>query len=121
MVSHSDTLFDSGKFQMAGKKGKSGGRREGSGRKKKPAATAETAPAALTPSSLPHDPEEFLLGVMRGTIAANPAQIQAANAMLRFQLKGAATGKKGERASAAKEAARGRYAPSAPPKLMAVR
>lgn len=107
---------------MAGKKGMKGGggKRAGAGRKRA-APAIEVAPAAPTLPAVPSDPAEFLTLVMQGRIAANPGQIQAANAMLRFQIKGTGTGKKAERAGAAQEAAKGKYAPSAPPKLMAVR
>lgn len=93
---------------MAGKKGMvgGGGARPGAGRPRKPPAHSTT-----------RDPLEFLLDVMQGLIDANAGQIRAAIAAMPYQYRKMGNGKKEEAADAARKAASGKFAPSAPPKL----
>lgn len=107
---------------MAGVKGRSGGARAnaggarmnaggarpGAGRKRK-----EPAVTAIT------DPLEFLKAVWTGAIDATALQIRAATAALPFlHRKLGEGGKKDEASEASKKASKGKYAPSAPPRLV---
>lgn len=94
---------------MAGVKGKSGGARKGSGRKKVPPADA----AGIG------DAKEFLERVVRGDLVPSKAQVDAAKALLPFQhRKLGETGKKEQRQEEAGKAG-GRFNPAAPPRLVA--
>ncbi|HEV2612527.1 MAG TPA: terminase small subunit [Noviherbaspirillum sp.] len=95
---------------MAGVKGRSGGRREGAGRKpQEPAVTAYT------------DPLDFLRAVWKGELEANATQVRAASAALPFIHKklGEGTGKKEEAEEKQKSAAKGRFGTRQQPKLAA--
>lgn len=95
---------------MAGKKGRSGGARENSG----------PQPAKLNLKGK-RDPLKFLLAVMNDPDAGARLRVDAAKAALPFVhgRKGEG-GKKDERQAAAEKAGKGRFAPSAPPKLTAI-
>lgn len=95
---------------MAGVKGRSGGKREGAGRKPKAADPVSTA-----------DPMQFLLDVMKGLIDPSPSQLKAAQTAARL-LHGVPKekGKKEQREEAAKEAAQGRFKAASAPRLAAV-
>ncbi|SMP71894.1 hypothetical protein SAMN06295970_11785 [Noviherbaspirillum suwonense] len=103
---------------MAGVAGKSGGPRKnaggarpGAGRKPKP-----KQEAAVTGYS---DPLDFLRAVWKGEVEATAAQVRAAQAALPFiHQKLGEGGKKEQREDAAKKVA-SRFAPAAPPKLVA--
>lgn len=99
---------------MAGVKGRSGGARPGAGRKPKPVAPSVPVPVEG------RDMLELLQDVALGKIEATPLQVRAAIAAVQYtHTKRADGGKKEERQGAAKEAsAGGRFAPSAPPKLV---
>lgn len=85
-----------------------GGKREGAGRK----------PRATVPV-LSDDPQAFLTAVMKGEIIPSMAQLDAAKTLVKVTT--ATTGKKEQQGKAAEDAAKGRFAPKAPPKLVAVR
>lgn len=96
---------------MAGKKGRSGGKRPGAGRppKEKPAGPAPK-PA--------EDPLAFLLGVMNDVAQDPQLRVKAAIAAAQYthQKKGEG-GKKESKAAAAKKVA-GRFGPPTAPKLV---
>ena len=88
---------------MAGKPGRSGGARLGAGRPRNP-------PVLLDVGR--HDaPQAFLLAVIQCGEADLRLRINAAKTLLRYTV----TGKKEQAADAAKKAAGGRCAASAPP------
>jgi hypothetical protein len=80
---------------MAGVKGRSGGRREGAGRKPAPPVYSEAA-ALLT-----DDPDEFLRGVMRDPKVEIKHRIEAAKALKRPT--GGAKGKREQQVEAAEQ------------------
>lgn len=96
---------------MAGR----GGSRPGAGRKPK-----ERPPITDLGGV---DPLDFLLGVMRGQIQPSHEQLRAAVAAAQYvHMKKGDGGKKEEKGDAAKRVAEGgRFSPSAPPKLVAVK
>ncbi len=120
---------------MAGAKGKSGGARPNSGGKR-PGAGRKPAPKVLLPDPAKpaaevadevvdpvrvdsDDPEVFLLAVMHSVGTDGKLRVEAAKTlclMKRARMTGA--GKKGEQAERAKEVSKGKFAPSAPPKLV---
>jgi len=66
------------------------------------------------------DPLQFLKDVMRGTIDPSPSQLKAAIAAAQYvHRKAGEGGKKDERASAAKVAARGKFAAAPAPLKLA--
>ena len=84
-----------------------GGARAGAGRKRKPPCISTT-----------RDPLEFLLDVMQGRVEANAGQVRAAVAAAQYtHMKKGDGGIKDAKMDAAKKAATGKFAPSAPPKL----
>lgn len=90
---------------MAGKAGKSGGARAGAGRPKRP-----------TVKNTLDDPLEVLRMHWKGEIELSVTQVRAASAALPFvHKKVGEAGKKEEQGEAAKKAAVGSFAPSAPP------
>ncbi len=90
-----------------------GGKRPGSGRKPKPA-KALKVPAGL-------DPVDFLLAVQDDSESDPKLRVRAAIAAAQYlHNKKGEGGKKDERQAAAEKAGKGRYAPSAPPKLAVV-
>jgi phage terminase small subunit len=94
---------------MAGVKGRSGGAREGAGRKPKPPASA---PEEMTPL-------EFLEAVMHGLIDPTQAQLRAAVAAAQYvHPKVGEGGKKEAKEKAATEAGQGRFAPKQAPRLV---
>ncbi len=94
---------------MAGVKGRSGGKRPGAGRPRKPPEVA-----------VHEDPLAFLKAVWKGEIDASPAQVRAATAALPFvHRKLGEGGKKDQQNEAAKRSATGRFSTAAPPKLVA--
>jgi hypothetical protein len=68
----------------------------------------------LTP--ITDDPRDFLTAVMQGLIDPSPKQLDAAKSLVRHM----SAGKKEQAADKAKAATAGRFAPKAPPKLVAV-
>jgi phage terminase small subunit len=66
---------------MAGVKGRSGGRRDGAGRKPDIAPGVLDAPVAGTVC----DAKDFLADVLRGAVVPTKAQLEAAKALLPFQ------------------------------------
>lgn len=99
---------------MAGAKGRSGGARQGAGRKPKNV----EPPVQIDAGD--RDMLQLLQDVALGRIESTPLQVRAAIAAVQYtHTKRAEGGKKEERHGAAKEAsAGGRFAPSAPPKLV---
>lgn len=101
---------------MAGVKGRSGGKREGAGRK--------PAPPVLNASEtlLTSDPKAFLTAVMNDPGTDMKLRTDAAKTLMPFmyEKKGEA-GKKEQAADKAKSAASGRFAPKAPPKLAVIK
>ena len=107
---------------MSGKPGRSGGARPNSGPKRKPPAqvlpavdekAAESAPAGEL------EPLEFLRQVMLGVIDPSPSQLKAAIAAAQYcHAKVGEGGKKEQAAGKAKQASKGKFASSAPPRLV---
>lgn len=96
---------------MAGVKGRSGGARSGTGPKpKKPPKVGDLNS---------NDPKVFLTKVMQDSTAEFRARMEAAKALMPFvHVKLGEGGKKDQKQDAAKNVA-SRFAPSAPPKLVA--
>jgi hypothetical protein len=105
--------------QMAGVKGKSGGKRPGAGRKPVPALVIAPE-AAQVVGGEPLDPRPTLELIALGHMEVSQGQMKALLALLPYvhQKKGEG-GKKDQREDAAKKVA-GRFAAGAPPKLAAV-
>ncbi len=98
---------------MPGVKGRSGGARSGAGRKPKP------APAPVVIEQGERDMLKLLQDVALGLIEATPIQVRAAIAAVQYtHTKRADGGKKEEQAEKAKKVAGGKFAASAPPKLV---
>ncbi len=96
---------------MAGVKGKSGGARAGAGRKPKPKPEPQRLPEM--------DMLQMLQDVALGRIEATPLQVRAAIAAVQYtHTKKHDGGKKDEAADKAKKASTGKFAASAPPKLI---
>ncbi len=99
---------------MAEPKKPHGGARPGAGRPRSPAVLIATAPAT--------NPLHFLLAVMNDASTDAKLRIEAAKAALPFtHTKPGEVGKKEAQQAEAKKAAVGRYAPSPPPGLRAVK
>lgn len=109
---------------MAGVKGRSGGKREGAGRK--PARPTVIAAKPAAPSVQPpqiaagdFDPRPALEQVAQGLIEVSPQQLKALTALLPYvHGKKGEGGKKEQRQADAQKVA-GRFAAAAPPKLVA--
>lgn len=98
---------------MAGVKGRSGGARPGAGRPPK-------EPPKLDLNVIYDEPDKFLKAVMNDSGSDAKLRVDAAKALLSAQVRRAENGgKKDAKAAAAKTAGAGRYASSAPPKLVA--
>lgn len=98
---------------MAGAKGRSGGARPGAGRPPK-------EPAYLNLGVIYDEPAKFLKAVMNDTGTEAKLRVDAAKALLSAEVRKAENGGKGaEKAAAARNAGAGKYASSAPPKLVA--
>lgn len=96
---------------MAGKPGRSGGRRQGAGRK----------PQAPDTSVETDDPLAFLISVMQGKVVPSAAQLKAAQTAAKFfHAPKTAVGKKEGKNEAAKEVAGGRFAQGRAPRLATV-
>lgn len=97
---------------MAGKPGRSGGRRPGAGRPPK-------EPITIDLSVIYDEPDKFLRAVMNDSGTDAKLRVDAAKALLSAQVRRAENGgKKQEQADAAKRVA-SKFAASAPPKLVA--
>jgi hypothetical protein len=118
---------------MAGVKGKSGGPRKNAGgarpgagrkRKAKTEKSANTPPAESVPvdplaQAVKREPLEFLELVMNNPLAPLKDRIRAGVAAAQYRhMKRGDGGKKDEQADKAKKAATGKFAPTAPPKLV---
>lgn len=104
---------------MAEKKGQHGGARAGAGRKPKPPDTVNVeVPESI--AKLAHsDPKVFLFALMNDLAADVKIRADAAKALMPYiHHKVGEIGKKEERANAAKKASGGKFAASAPPKLV---
>jgi phage terminase small subunit len=97
---------------MAGKAGRSGGARPGAGRKKK-------EPAVLTLALTYDDPEKFLRAVMNDSGSEAKLRVDAAKALMPYKHKKLGEGGKKEEKEAAAKKVASRFAPAAPPKLVA--
>ena len=112
---------------MAGIKGRSGGKREGAGRKPAPAPTifgdVASGESILTAALTHKDPLSFLLALMNDGASDARLRVEAAKAALPFTAhKLGEGGKKGEQADKAKKAGAGKFAAAAPPlKLVGTR
>lgn len=96
---------------MSGAKGRSGGARPGAGRKPRDPGTFAVP--------VTEDPLAFMLSVMNDSQADPRLRLQAAIAAAQYKhVKKGEGGKGDERKSKAKEAGAGKFAPSAPPKLV---
>lgn len=105
---------------MAGVKGKSGGKREGAGRKPNPPVLLPSAGITSTGDAITRDPVAFLTSLMVDVGADIKVRADAAKALLPYtHTKKGEAGKKDEQKEAAAVAARGRFAPMAPPRLVA--
>lgn len=104
---------------MAGVKGRSGGARQGAGRKQKPPATESLPepPAQADGRALPRDPKEFLERVMLGQVVPSVPQLEAAKLLVRIQA-APAGGKKQKLAEDAEKVAGKFGARPAPLKLV---
>lgn len=95
----------------------SGGLRSGSGRKKKSASNEEKKSPLADKSEL--DMLEFLQQVALGVVEASATQVRAAIAAVQYtHTKLADGGKKEAQAEKAKKVAGGKFAASAPPRLV---
>lgn len=98
---------------MAGVKGRSGGARPNSGPKPK-------EPVHLDLSVMYAEPDKFLMAVMNDSGTDAKLRIDAAKALLSAQVRRAENGgKKDAVVEAAKKVAGGKFAASAPPRLVA--
>lgn len=107
---------------MAGVKGKSGGRRAGSGRKPAPPVfMSEPTPPPVLEVGCGQEPDSIRL--LRAVVT-NPEipvklRLEAAKALAPYEApKKGDVGKKEDRAQKAKAASGGKFAPAAPPKLV---
>jgi phage terminase small subunit len=100
---------------MAGVTGRSGGKREGAGRKAKEPTYIPPDQAAVV-SGEPLDPRPTLELVALGHIEVTPNQMKALTALLPYvHTKKGDGGKKDEQGDAAKKAGAGKFAAAAPP------
>lgn len=100
---------------MAGVKGRSGGARPNSGGARPGAGRKPKVVAPVVIETSP-DPQKFLLDLMNDPAADPRMRLEAAKALMPFMHgKPGASGKKEERAQAAKKAGSGKFAPVAPP------
>lgn len=98
---------------MTGVKGRSGGSRPGAGRPPK-------EPEYLNLSGIYDEPDKFLKAVMNDSGSEAKLRVDAAKALLSAQVRRAENGgKKEQQKDAAKRAGAGKFASSAPPKLVA--
>lgn len=111
--------------QMAGVKGKSGGPRKNSGGARpnsggaRPGAGRKPAEKPETPVLPEMDMLDMLQKVALGKVEATALQVRAAIAAVQYtHTKRGDGGKKEDQAERAKKAAKGRFAASAPPKLV---
>ena len=104
---------------MAGKPGRSGGARPGTGPKPKEAQKLNI-PVPVGDTLAHKDPKVFLLALMNDLDADVKLRADAAKALLPFMhAKLGEGGKKDEKQSAAKAASAGKFGASAPPRLVA--
>ena len=100
---------------MAGEKGRSGGARPNTGGVRPGAGRKPRPPRAADPNEI-NEPLAFLIAVMRGDIKPSPEQLKAATAAAQYvHAKQGDSGKKQDRAEAAKTAVVGKFASSASP------
>lgn len=104
---------------MAGQPGRSGGARPGAGRPKKEAQKLEI-PVPVGETLAHKDPKIFLLALMNDLEADVKLRADAAKALMPFMhSKLGEGGKKELKQEGARKAAGGKFAPAAPPKLVA--
>lgn len=98
--------------------GTHGGARPGAGRKPKP----KEPPAQVGLTEPTDDPLEYLMSVVNDPAADPRLRVRAAVAAAQYKhVKAGDGGKKEQLQAAAEQAATGRFAPAAPPKLAAVK
>lgn len=103
---------------MAGVKGKSGGARPNSGGARPNSGRKHKEPPTVEISAN-DDPKAFLVALMNDVSADARLRSDAAKALLPYVYqKLGEGGKKEERANASKNAAKGKFAPKDPPKLV---
>lgn len=111
---HAHKIFSSEVYQMAGTKGRSGGAREGAGRPAKEPIRAEEIGEVESPL-------DFLRKAMNDKSLPVDQRLKAAIELAKYENpKAGAAGKKQEQEKAAGNAAQGKFAPAAPPKLRVV-
>lgn len=104
---------------MAGVKGRSGGPRPNSGGARPGAGRKPKEPAILVLAATYDDPEKFLRAVMNDSGSEAKLRVDAAKALMPYiHAKKGEGGKKEARQAEAQKVA-SRYAPAAPPKLVA--
>lgn len=105
---------------MAGVKGRSGGKRVGAGRKPNAPVLVPFVGVTTTGDAITRDPVKFLTDLMVDVNADVKVRADAAKALLPYtHAKKGEAGKKIEQREAAKVVALGKFAPMAPPKLVA--
>jgi len=103
---------------MAGVKGRSGGARKGTGGAR-PGAGRKPAPPLKVVVPAMDDPKAFLAAVMNDGEADARLRTEAAKALMPYvHAKLGEGGKKDNRKAAAQSVLRGKFSPSAPPKLV---
>lgn len=106
---------------MAGVKGRSGGARKGTGGVR-PGAGRKPKPPQKLNVGAHNDPEDFLLEAMNDISLDARLRIDAAKGLMPYtHAKLGDGGKKTGRQTAASKVAAGKFAPAAPPKLVAVK
>jgi phage terminase small subunit len=104
---------------MAGVKGRSGGPRANSGGARSGAGRKPKEKAPPPPPMSERDMLQLLQDVALGKVEATALQVRAAIAAVQYtHMKKGDGGKKDEQADAAKAAAKGKFAPKSPPKLV---
>lgn len=105
---------------MAGKPGRSGGARPGTGPKPKQAQKLDI-PVPVAESLAHKDPKVFLLALMNDLEADVKLRADAAKALMPFMHPKIEGGIKDQKADAAKKAGAGKFGASAPPRLVSSR
>ena len=105
---------------MAGVKGRSGGPRPNSGGARPGAGRKPKEPTIIQLAATYDDPEKFLRAVMNDSGTDAKLRVDAAKALMPFVHAKKDSGGKKEQAEGRAQRAASRFAPAAPPKLVAV-
>ncbi|MEH3087707.1 MAG: terminase small subunit [Xylophilus ampelinus] len=103
---------------MAGAKGRSGGARPGAGRPPKEPAKLDLT-EVMSKALLHTDPKAFLMAVMNDPATEAKLRVDAAKSLMPFVHKKLGEGGKKDQALEEAEKVASRFAPAAPPKLVA--